>query len=283
MLEKNNSKADDCFIRVHNLKKIYPGGVQALNNVSVDIKKGEIVSLIGSSGAGKTTFLRCLNGLISATEGEIYINNENICNLKGKRLRQYQKTVGIIFQQFNLVNRLNVMKNVLVGSLPTKKGWDFLKAMLGLFSEEEQKEACICLEKVGILKNVWKRVDNLSGGQQQRVAIAKILLQSPQLILADEPIASLDPYSSVSVMEKLNEINRDYGTTVIMNMHYLDYAKQFSTRIIGLRFGEVVFDGAPEELTSKAEDIIYAGANEDNYRIADGEYDFSPLTVESSA
>lgn len=266
-----SKKVKDFKLEVNDLKKVYREDEEetiALDGVNFEIEKGELVSLIGSSGAGKTTLLRCLNGLIKPNGGSILVNGQDVTDLKGKDLRNYQKNVGMIFQQFNLVKRLSVMKNVLVGNLSKKQGLDFLLTSLGIFSEAEKKEACYYLDKVGILENVWKRADHLSGGQQQRVAIAKTMLQSPQFILADEPIASLDPYSSISVMESLQEINREYGTTIIMNMHYLDYAKDFSTRIIGLKHGEVVFDGKPAQLTESAIDKIYSEEDKEQHAFA---------------
>ena len=265
---------NDVFIKTQEVKKTYSNTVQALKGVNVEIKEGEIISLIGSSGAGKTTFLRCLNGLIKPTEGIIEVNGRDITKLDGKALRKYQKKVGIIFQQFNLVKRLSVIKNVLIGSLINKEGKEFFKALLGVFDEGEKEKAFYYLDKVGILDQVWKRVDQLSGGQKQRVGIAKTLLQSPDLILADEPIASLDPYSSISVMENLQQINKEFGTTIIMNMHYLDYAKKYSTRILGLKHGKLVFDGTPEDLNENAEDYIYSGANIEEYKAGNEEWLF---------
>lgn len=255
----NNRHGRSLPITITNLSKNYHQ-VQALNGVTLAIQPGEMISLIGRSGAGKTTLLRCLNGLVKPSGGQIIVGDLEITSLKGKSLREYQKTVGMIFQQFNLVKRMNVLKNVLIGKLPFKKGLDFWLAALNHFQREERQNAFHCLKQVGIEEHAWQRADNLSGGQQQRVAIAKILMQSPQLILADEPIASLDPYSSETVMETLREINQKYGTTIIINMHYLDYAKRYSSRIIGLKKGQVVFDGKPAELTEPVEELIYGSA-----------------------
>lgn len=249
-------------IIIRNLEKHYYPNSRALNGVSLTINPGEMVSLIGRSGAGKTTLLRCLNGLIKPTKGEILVNGQDIVELKGRALREYQKSVGMVFQQFNLVRRLSVLKNVLVGRLPHKDGMDFWLAGLGMFHQDEEHNALYCLEQVGIKDQAMKRADELSGGQQQRVAIAKILLQSPSLILADEPIASLDPYSSEAVMDTLREINHKFGTTIIVNMHYLDYAKRYSTRLIGLKSGRVVFDGTPHDLTPAMETMIYADSTD---------------------
>lgn len=252
-------------ITIQNLEKHYKE-ITALNGVSLTIKPGEMISLIGRSGAGKTTLLRCLNGLIKPTHGRISVGETDITTLRGKHLRAYQKTVGIIFQQFNLVKRLSVLSNVLVGILPHKTGLDFWLSGFNNFHIQERNNACQCLEQVGILDHALKRADQLSGGQQQRVAIAKILLQSPQLILADEPVASLNPYSAETVMDLLREINQQSGTTVVINMHNLEYAKRFSTRVIGLKKGEIVFDGTPTELTEPIEELIYAdGSTSNNY------------------
>jgi phosphonate transport system ATP-binding protein len=251
------SLAQSLPIECREVVKEYPNGVTALDRVSLTIEPGEMVSLVGRSGAGKTTLLRCLNGLIKPTSGQILVGGQDISGLRGKALRAHQKTAGMVFQQFNLVKRLKVLSNVLVGRLPHKEGLSFWLAAFGWFSEEERRAALRCLEQVGIPEQAPKRVDRLSGGQQQRVAIAKILLQNPCLILADEPIASLDPYSSETVMETLWEINRCCRTTIILNMHYLDYAKRFSTRVVGLRHGRVVFDGPPAKLTEAMEGLIY--------------------------
>lgn len=252
----NNHLSRSLPININNLEKRY-GEVQALNGISLSVQPGEMISLIGRSGAGKTTLLRCLNGLIKPTGGQIVVGDQEITSLKGKSLRDYQKTVGMIFQQFNLVKRINVLNNVLIGGLPFKKGLDFWLAALNCFKREELHEAFYHLKQVGISEHAWQRTDNLSGGQQQRVAIAKILFQSPRLILADEPIASLDPYSSETVMEILQEINQKFGTTIIINMHYLNYAKRYSSRIIGLKRGRIVFDGPSSQLTEPVEELIY--------------------------
>lgn len=244
-------------IEIMNLSKYYPGGVQALNDITVTIQPGEMISLIGQSGAGKTTLLRCLNGLIRPTYGKIVSGGLDITKLKGRALRNFQSSVGMIFQQFNLVKRLDVFSNVMIGCLPHKKGMDLWLAALGRFHLAEKDEAYQSLAQVGILDYLWRRTDSLSGGQQQRVAIAKILMQHPSLILADEPIASLDSYSSITVMELLRDINQKYGATIIMNMHYLDFAKQYSSRILGLKKGKLVFDGSPEQLTPALEKQIY--------------------------
>ncbi len=230
------------------------GHKRAVDGVSLEIPKGQMVGVIGRSGAGKSTLLRMLNRLAPVSAGEIRYGDRNIGTLAGSGLRDWQRDCAMIFQQFNLVPRLDVLTNVLLGRL---NGRSALMNVLGLFSREERLEAISSLERLGIDRSALQPAGTLSGGQQQRVAIARALMQRPQVLLADEPIASLDPLNARIVMDALKDINRRDGITVIVNLHTLDTARQYCQRIIGMADGRVVFDGAAEHLDSLAVRTIY--------------------------
>ncbi len=232
----------------------------AVDSVRISIPKGQMVGVIGRSGAGKSTLLRMINRLIDPSDGKICFERTEVSAIRGKSLRDWQRDCAMIFQQFNLVPRLDVLTNVLLGRLNHRST---VLNILNIFTDEERAMALAALERLGIAQTALQRAGNLSGGQQQRVAIARALMQSPKMILADEPIASLDPMNAQVVMDSLADINEREGITVITNLHTLDTARHYCERIIGMASGRVVFDGAPDELTSEAVRMIY-GAGEDS-------------------
>lgn len=240
-----------------NVSKVYPNGVVGLKNINLTINDGEFVSIIGLSGAGKSTFLRSINRLNDITSGNIQINETSITKANKKELRLIRREIGLISQSFNLVKRSTVQKNVLSGRLGYYSTW---KSILGLFSKEDYQQTKQALEMVGLSDKLQTRCDELSGGQQQRVLIARALVQQAPLILADEPVASLDPITTQKVMTDLKSINQTLGKTVIVNLHSVPLAREFSTRVIALKAGQVVFDGSPKELSDERLKQIYGNA-----------------------
>jgi phosphonate transport system ATP-binding protein len=228
------------------------GAQVALDGVSTRIRPGEFVAIVGRSGAGKTTLLRCLSRAIVPTEGAVWMGDEDLRPLAGARLRAHRARVGVIYQQFNLVKRLRVLDNVLVGRLPHLAGRRSWAAALGFFGPSQRDAALRCLDHVGLLARAWQRTDTLSGGEQQRVAIAKILAQEPKLILGDEPVASLDVMNGALVMETLRRIATGAGLTVISTLHHVEYARRYADRVLGLRAGRLVFDGPAGDLGDSA-------------------------------
>lgn len=239
---------------IDDLSKSYNNKGKALSNVSVSVNRGEFVSVIGSSGAGKSTFLRCINRLIDPSEGSIVFDGEDITKMSKRELRNARRRISMIFQHYNLVYRSSAIENVLQGRLGYKSS---IVGMLGLYSEDEKLEAFDILSKVGLAEFAYKRADQLSGGQKQRVGIARALVQDPLLMLCDEPIASLDPRSSRVIMEQLRWVCDELGVACLVNLHQVDYAIEFSDRIIGLKQGKLVFDGTPDELDAKVISYIY--------------------------
>ena len=244
------------MIEIKHVDKVYPNGFKALSDVNLTIQDGEFVSIIGLSGAGKSTLIRCINRMHDISGGEILIDGVDISSLQGKKLRSARKDIGMIFQSFNLVKRSTVFKNVLAGRVGYHNTFETL---FNIYSKDEKMLALRSLDKLGILDKAYVRADQLSGGQQQRVALARALTQDPKLILADEPVASLDPVTTISVMDDFTRINK-LGITIIANMHHVDLAKRYSTRIIGVKAGQVVFDGKPEEVTDEVTMKIYGRA-----------------------
>ena len=242
------------MIEFRNVSKMYPNGTRGLNNINLKIQKGEFIVMVGLSGAGKSTLLRSVNRLHEITEGEIIIEGESITAAKGKELRRMRRDIGMIFQSFNLVKRSTVLKNVLAGRIGYHST---LRTTLGLFPKEDVELAFQALKRVNILEKAYARADELSGGQQQRVSIARALAQEAKIILADEPVASLDPLTTKQVLDDLKKINEDFGITTIVNLHSIDLARQYATRIIGLHAGEIVFDGLVEEATDEKFAEIY--------------------------
>jgi phosphonate transport system ATP-binding protein len=233
---------------------VYGGGVHALDNVNVEIGEGEFVVVVGLSGAGKSTLVRAINGLVPLTSGSLEVNGVNVPTLSGRQLRGLRADIGMIFQGFNLVNRTSVLNNVLMGRLHRVPTW---RTLVGLYPASDREIAMQALERVEIVEKAYVRASNLSGGQRQRVGIARALAQEPKIILADEPVASLDPPTSHVVMRYLQQINRELGITTIVNLHFLDLATAYADRIIGLRAGEVVFDGSGAEANADVFESIY--------------------------
>mgnify|MGYP001332551050 FL=1 len=233
---------------------MYPNGTQGLKDINVTINDGEFVVIVGLSGAGKSTFIRSINRLVTPTDGELLVDDENILDFKGGRLRKLRTKVGMIFQNYNLVKRSSVFKNVLAGRLGHT---GTLRSTFNLFSKEDKALAYQNLKRVNIEEKIYNRADELSGGQQQRVSIARVLTQKPDYILADEPVASLDPPTSHQVMKYLKKINQEDGITTIVNLHFIDMAMEYADRIIGMRAGEVVFDGPASEVSEKTFEEIY--------------------------
>jgi phosphonate transport system ATP-binding protein len=242
------------LLRVENLTKVFPDGTEALKDVSFTVKDGEFLAVIGLSGSGKSTLLRCINRLIDPTEGRVVWDDVDITAAQGKELRHIRRQIGMIFQQFNLVKRSSVTVNVLSGRLGYANPW---LSLLHQFSPEDHYRAIQALERVGIPEKADNRADQLSGGQQQRVGIARALMQEPRLMLADEPVASLDPVLAHSILRYLELLNREDGITVLCSLHFLDLVHRYATRVIGLKDGELVFDGLPDELTRERFKEVY--------------------------
>ncbi len=243
---------------IKNVNKFF-GDNHAVKNVSFEVNKPQMIGIIGRSGAGKSTLLRIINRLTDATDGSIEIEGQNILDLKSKEKRSWQRNCAMIFQQFNLVPRLDVLTNVILGRLNYQGSF---RASLKMFSRDERADALILLNNLGMANTALQRAETLSGGQQQRVAICRALMQNPKMILADEPIASLDPMNARMVMESLRKIHDEKNLTVISNLHTLDTAKTYCDRIIGMKDGEIVFDDLPEKLSDKLAREIY-GAEAD--------------------
>ncbi|MBV9893634.1 MAG: phosphonate ABC transporter ATP-binding protein [Chloroflexi bacterium] len=241
------------MLRIEHLVKDYAGGVRALEDVSLEVRDGEFLVLIGLSGSGKSTLLRCINRLIEPTSGRITLDQDDITAARGDELRRIRRGIGMIFQQFNLVKRSTVLTNVLTGRLGYVSQW---QALVAHFGEEDYRRALSNLERVGLRERVHQRADRLSGGQQQRVAIARALMQEPKIMLADEPVASLDPATSHSVLKYLQQINRE-GMTVICSLHFLSLARTYGTRVIALKQGRLMFDGLPSDIDERRFQAIY--------------------------
>ncbi|MDT8439149.1 MAG: phosphonate ABC transporter ATP-binding protein [Wenzhouxiangellaceae bacterium] len=241
-------------IRFENAGIVYPNGVVGMKDLNLEIKPGEFVVIVGSSGAGKSTLLRAVNGLNALTSGRVSVDGQPVSANSARELRALRKHVGMIFQDFRLVKRLSVMSNVLIGRLAHVPGW---RAMFNLWPQPDREIAIDALKRVGIVDKAWVKASQLSGGQQQRVGIARALAQQPDIILADEPVASLDPVTTHQIMQDLVRINRELGITTLVNLHFLDLAREYGNRIIGLRFGELVYDGSAATVTDEDFRDIY--------------------------
>ncbi|MEA5020741.1 MAG: phosphonate ABC transporter ATP-binding protein [Gordonibacter sp.] len=250
----NVLRQEDLLLKVQGVSKTYDGWSKALNDVCLSMQHGEFVSIIGSSGAGKSTLLRCVNRLIDPSQGSIVFDGREITRERGRALRQTRRRISMVFQHYNLVYRATAIENVLHGRLGYRST---LAGMVGHYREDEKRRAFDILDQVGLADFAYTRTDQLSGGQKQRVGIARALVQDPLLILADEPIASLDPKSSRTVMEHLRWAADELGIACLVNLHQVDFALEFSDRIVGLRGGQVVFDGAPNDLDAAAIADIY--------------------------
>lgn len=242
------------MITFNNVSKVYPNGTVGLKNINLHIDPGEFVVIVGLSGAGKSTLLRSINRLNEISEGEILIDGRSITKASGKELRRFRRDIGMIFQNFNLVKRSSVLRNVLSGRVGYHST---LRTLFGLFPKRDVELAFDALERVNIAEKAYARADELSGGQQQRVSIARALAQEAKIILADEPVASLDPLTTRQVMDDLKRINTELGITTVVNLHFIDLAREYATRIVGLRAGELVFDGPVETATDDAFSEIY--------------------------
>ena len=241
------------MISIRGLSKTYTGGVRALNNVSIDVAPGEFLVILGPSGAGKSTLLRCINRLVEPSEGHVFHNGAEITGHRGD-LRAIRRQFGMVFQQFNLVKRLSVLVNVLAGRLGYRS---VLRSLFYSFPEVDKRIAIECLARVNMEHKAFQRADTLSGGEQQRVAIARALAQQPTVILADEPVASLDPKIARQVLGYLRQVAQELGITVLCNLHQVDYAKEFSERVVGMSRGSVVFEGPSSALTDEILHRIY--------------------------
>lgn len=242
------------MIKFDKVNKVYPNGLHALKNISLEINQGEFVAIIGLSGAGKSTLLRTINRMHDISEGSLTVNGQEINDLAGKDLRKFRRKIGMVFQSFNLVTRTTVVNNVLTSRVPDMPLW---KSIIGLYSKEDKVIALEALDKVGILDKAYVRADQLSGGQQQRVALARTLAQKPEIILADEPVAALDPITAKQVMDDFKKINKELNMSVLINIHHVDLALKYADRVIGIKAGEIVYDGPSAEVDSEVLNQIY--------------------------
>lgn len=247
------------MIEFKDVNKRYPNGFEALKHINLTIDQGEFVAIIGLSGAGKSTLIRTINRMHDITGGTLTVDGTDVMALHGKSLRRFRRKIGMIFQSFNLITRTTVIKNVLTAFVPDLPWW---RATFGIFTKDEKLRALDALDKVAILDKAFVRADQLSGGQQQRVALARTLAQDPQIILADEPVASLDPVTARQVMDDFKRINRDMNITVLINIHHVELALQYASRVVGIRSGEIVYDGPVEKVTQEVLDSIYQGGEE---------------------
>ena len=242
------------MLQIKNLTKIYEGGVQALTDVSFEVPKGQFLAVIGLSGSGKSTLLRCINRLIEPTSGQVVWNGIDVTAASPEELRRIRRKIGMVFQNFNLVHRSKVMTNVLAGRLGyNSQAW----SLINRFSRQDKDKAMKQLARVGIEDKGGYRADELSGGQQQRVGIARAMMQDPDMILADEPVASLDPVLAHSIMKYLEQINKEDGVTVICSLHFLDLVNKYADRVVALNEGRLVFEGLPREINDKKFKEIY--------------------------
>ena len=243
------------MIKFKNVGKTYPNGTVALKNVNLEIKQGEFIAIIGLSGAGKSTLIRLINKMHDVTDGELIVNGTVVDEtLNGKDLRKFRRGIGMIFQSFNLIGRTTVLKNVLaarVADIP------FFKSLLGLYSKADKITALNALEQLGILEKAYGRADQLSGGQMQRVALARTIAQNPKIILADEPVASLDPITATQVMKDFEKINKELNITILANMHHVDMALKFASRVVGINDGEIVYDGPASKVDNALLKKVY--------------------------
>ncbi len=242
------------MLEIKNVTKIYEGGVKALDRVSFNVEQGEFLAIIGLSGSGKSTLLRCINRLVEPTDGEIIWDGQDVTKASQDELRMIRRKIGMVFQQFNLVTRSKVITNVLAGRLGYTNP---MMSLFNRFSSSDYDMAIKQLARVGISDQAHKRADELSGGQQQRVSIARAMMQNPKIILADEPVASLDPVLAHSIMQYLEKINKEDGVTVICSLHFLDLVHRYADRAVALNGGELMFDGSPKGIDDEKFKEIY--------------------------
>ncbi len=265
------------MLEIRDLVKVYPSGTRAVDGVSLDIQRGEFVVLIGLSGSGKSSLLRCINRLVEPTSGRIVFDGADVTRASGPELRRIRRRIGMIFQSFNLVRRASVLSNTLSGRLGYRTTW---RTIVSRPSAQDVIAAFENLGRVGIADKAYARADALSGGQQQRVGIARALMQRPDLMLADEPVASLDPATSHSVMKYLEEINKKDGITVICSLHFLSLARRYGTRVVALKGGKVAFDGQPSEIDERRFKEIYG---EDAIEVEIGPSIAQPMSATDAA
>jgi phosphonate transport system ATP-binding protein len=255
------------MLEVKNLTKVYDDGTVALSDVSFQVQQGEFLVIIGLSGAGKSTLLRCINRLIEPTEGQVLWDGLDVTTADATQLRHVRRQIGMIFQQFNLVKRSTVLTNVLSGRLGYTQQWN---SLLHRFSARDRQMAIQALERVGIADQARKRADELSGGQQQRVGIARALMQQPRMILADEPVASLDPVLAHSILGHLEDLNQEEGITVLCSLHFLDLVQRYATRVIGLRDGRIVYRGSRQDIRGMTDEEFKEIYGEEAVRVSVG-------------
>lgn len=242
-----------------HVSKVYPNGVKALDDVSLTIDQGEFVGIIGLSGAGKSTLIRSINRMHDITGGSLTVDGVEVDALRGRELRLFRRRIGMIFQSFNLVTRASVLKNVLVSFVPDLPFW---RVLFGIYTKENKIKALEALDSMGILEKAYTRCDELSGGQMQRVALARTLAQNPKIILADEPVAALDPVTARLVMDDFKKINREKKISVLINIHHVDLALEYVDRIIGIKNGRIIYDGKKEDINDAVLSEIYGGDDE---------------------
>ncbi len=243
------------MIKFEHVGKIYPNGVEALKDVSLEIKQGEFVAIIGLSGAGKSTLIKLVNRMHDVTSGKLIVNDIVVDDtLKGKKLRRFRRKIGMVFQSFNLIGRTSVIRNVLAARVAEM---NIVQSLFGIYHKDDKIIALEALDKVGILEKAYTRADQLSGGQQQRVALARTIAQDPSIILADEPVASLDPITANQVMKDFARVNQDLNITVVANMHHVDMALKYAKRVIGIRDGVIIYDGPSSNVNENLLKEIY--------------------------
>jgi len=243
------------MIKFNDVGKTYPNGTVALKNVTLEVPQGDFVAIIGLSGAGKSTLIKLINKMIEVTSGDLSVNNIVVdSNLRGKELRKFRRNIGMVFQSFNLIGRTTVIRNVLAARVAEMS---LFNSLIGFYSKADKLKALEALNQVGILEKAYMRADQLSGGQQQRVALARTIAQDPNIILADEPVASLDPITANQVMADFARINKKLNITVIANMHHVDMALKYAKRVVGIREGNIVYDGPSSEITEDLLKEIY--------------------------
>ncbi len=247
------------MIKFEDVGKKYPNGYEGLKHVNLCIEQGEFVAIIGLSGAGKSTLIRTINRMHDVTSGRLTVDEVDVMTLSGRSLRRFRRRIGMIFQSFNLITRTTVIRNVLTAFVPDMP---FFRSAFGIYTKEEKMKALEALDKVGILDKAFVRADQLSGGQQQRVALARTLAQNPQIILADEPVAALDPLTAKQVMDDFRRINQEMKISILLNIHHVDLALGYCDRVIGIRSGEIVYDGPAGEVDQDVLRLIYEGGKE---------------------
>lgn len=238
----------------------YPNGFQALTDINLNIREGEFVAIIGHSGAGKSTLIRCINKMVNISSGELRVNDVDVTSLKSRRLREFRRSIGMLFQSFNLVTKTSAIANVLSANVPDIPFW---RVLTGIYTSEEKIRALEMLDKVGILDKAYMRCDTLSGGEQQRVALARTLNQNPMIILADEPVASLDPNIAQRVMEDFKRISSELGITIVVNIHNVELALKYADRIVGINRGKIICDTDATLVDRNILNMVYARGEDD--------------------